>query len=238
MVNHVRTLLLNEQAPTEYGPADEVIDAAFRPVTLTPVLTAARLLLFGQGSDHYGRCVTLQRVLTAASSSPVLFDALHADDSRESRREPPIPAPTVSGPGTGSFVVAGPGVFASAGRGYGRWTVTRAGGVTTVTAEGGTPGVVTPAAYDGSRVAVELTGSAAVAVVPNSDGVWAVEVWSAPRYDFTALAGGNPAAMFRPGFSTVEDELYDTWRSGPLSWERAVAGAIGLSRRIDALRIQ
>jgi hypothetical protein len=190
------------------------------------------------GADDYGRTVILSHIWAVIQTVPRLRDVALVDDNRVAIGRPAVqPAVSISGTGSNNFVDKPTPAFAAAGRGYGNWLIQVTGGVVSVTAEGAAAVTVTPTSYANSRRRIGLPSSNCFAVLPETDGTWRVKVWAKPAYDYLLMRNADPAVVFRPGRDETEDTIYDVWLNGQTCWEKAAAAAIGLSRRIDDVRL-
>lgn len=234
MVNDAYVRLLNLAAPAAYGPDESYIPPDYVPAVLTEELTAAARLVFGSGADRYGMAHTAARVLAVALATPGVREAVVEPDARLALNGPEaVPAATAAGPYTAQLL---PGVspFPEPGRGHGRWTVVWNGTTAIVTPDGAGDTQVSPP-LSGGLYRIGLVGSSATLAVTASAGSWVVNVWDAPTHSWAAAADIPPGAVFRPGVSTIEDALYDVWRYGQTSWQKAAAAAVGLARRTGEL---
>jgi len=84
MINHLRTLLLNESGEAALGesvPAEEFVPPEFRPVRLTRELAEVRNVLFGVAPDRAMLDYRLRQLMALLHASP-LSDYITAKDPR------------------------------------------------------------------------------------------------------------------------------------------------------------
>lgn len=85
MINHVRTLLLNQsssQAQSVAFPGEEYVPLGFAPVTLTPGLKRVVDILFGQNPDRAMMNYRLRQYMTLIHGVPILDAHVKTLDSR------------------------------------------------------------------------------------------------------------------------------------------------------------
>ena len=249
MVNHVRTLLLNQVASAGV-PGEEYTPPAFRPRRVDPAMAVVRGVLFGATPDRHMRNYRGRQLMGFVHACP-LADHAHADD------------PRVTYPVPGDAALFPPALFAPAGRQLagppapplhflGRpeapdatGVVYRAydvavgvGGLVTVTSPQGT---VSNPVFNPDDGPVPLPGSGYSFRPPTlaTGAAWAVEVANRPQWDCGDLlatlgAVGEPTLVALFGLTTAEP--YASYRNLFAATEagvpaRLAAAALALARR-------
>lgn len=82
MVNHVRTILLNESPSNKDYLGYEYVPTQFTPINLHSSLQPLYLEIFGEEPTASSKSILLSQILTCAHSNKVLKDAIYAFDKR------------------------------------------------------------------------------------------------------------------------------------------------------------
>lgn len=81
MINHVRTVLLNEVVPSIYDDSDEYIPTGFSPIVIPDSLKQTYNKLFGN-SNRLSKNHTLAQILTIADRSSSIYAIVRRRDYR------------------------------------------------------------------------------------------------------------------------------------------------------------
>ena len=257
MINHIRTLLLNEAAarrPPLTFPGEEFVPPNFAPRRLSAALSRPLQVLFGRSPDALFQNYRLRQVMALLHTS-VVADVLTRDDPRITYW-PTAPGAfdTVFGVQVEQYL-GGPRDLHVLGEVQAddragvcqfRWRVIASGTSVQVFPDVGsvrTPyqGTVsfqnqlsTPIPLPGSTLQARLT----FATEPCG---WTVTAVGPPAKGFaeviqellTAFQGETLAALFREPRTAPYDALYDVWMQEPTTLGKVAAALLALAYRIE-----
>lgn len=253
MLNHARCLLMNVaggSAPAAGLPGEELVDPAYVPVEVPPLLAALRTALFGAAPDRHMLNYRTRQLLAAAHASPLaayvtaLDRRVTYDLSRPAYADPAAWLPAVTSSG-GTLTVAGvPDPPDAAGVVAHAYLVTTAGGDVRVERLTRPAGAVVSPAAAGVKVPLPGCGASFRLATADPGQRHRVDVYARPALGPSGLVAaasrlGEPVYNFLFGVARVEPwaTFRALWFRSPELPPRLAALACALAYRTEEVRL-
>ena len=234
MINHFRTLLLNQPGPSPVADGEEYVPASFQPVTLPAGLALVRQAIFGIAPDRRMLLYRTRQLLTCVHAGPLAPFVYQLDErvtywpwaNNKLVLQPSLQVLTP--PGAPAAALRGTPQPEDGGKLVRSWRVTLNIGTVTVIADTGQTALLTPpngvVALPGTNLTLEIPAAA----TPGT--TWTAIVTLRPSIGLPGLV----AQLSQAG--TALDSLFDVAAPEPYgSWGRIWASHRPLPDRLAAV---